>query len=193
MQLSWYGGKGELCVVTEEGAVILNESIMSCYMTGELAVVQISTNEISINLGGPQDNEIINTDIQIRGLSVAKSCFIVWNGKYARIYRIDLQMQKYEALDAIRCTSNTMMIADSNSISDEAWFYVENNTIKINNFAGTTKGLLSFSEAEGAPEFLDLNGRYLAVVTSKGFLLFLIIIVFDLFLVFYLFIFYNIN
>lgn len=42
------------------------------------------------------------------------------------------------------------------------------NVVKINNFRGTQKGLVTFSEAEGVPEFLDLNGKYLAIVSSKG-------------------------
>jgi len=41
--------------------------------------------------------------------------------------------------------------------------------VKINNFRGTQKGpLVSFSEAEGTPEFLDINGKYLAIVSNKG-------------------------
>ena len=76
-----------------------------------------------------------------------------------------------------------MMIADSNDISDEAVFMTEANTVKILNFSGTQKGislvllssqlsfrlgLINFSEAEGAPEYLDFNSRYLVVVTKTG-------------------------
>lgn len=40
--------------------------------------------------------------------------------------------------------------------------------VKINNFRGTQKGMVSFSEAEGVPEFLDINHEYLVIVSNKG-------------------------
>ena len=36
------------------------------------------------------------------------------------------------------------------------------------NFAGVQKASISFTDAEGAPEHLDINASYLSVVTVKG-------------------------
>eukprot|EP01038_Epipyxis_sp_PR26KG_P011964 gene11964-16014_t len=170
LQLTWYGGRGLLGAVTEDSTIVLNESIMNSYMNGDLAVIQISNTEVSVNLGGPQDTVIINTGVQIKGLSVGKSCFVVWSGKVSKVYRVDLQLQKYEELESMKNNGVAMAIADSSTISDEAWFVAEGSSIKINNFGGTQKGLISFSEVEGFPELLDINGRYLAVITNKGFI-----------------------
>lgn len=38
LQLTWHGGRGTLACVTEDSTVILNESVMHAYMSGDLSV-----------------------------------------------------------------------------------------------------------------------------------------------------------
>jgi hypothetical protein len=38
LQLAWHGGRGTLACVTEDSTVILNETVMHAYMSGELSV-----------------------------------------------------------------------------------------------------------------------------------------------------------
>jgi len=168
LQLAWHGGRGCLGCVTEDGTVVLNESILHSQMCGDLSVVQVSSQEVSLHIGCSLDPIVVNTGMQMRGLAVGGSCFVAWSGKVARVYRVDLQLQSYEALEAVQTTGNAMAIADAAHIIDEVWFVAEHNAVRILNFAGTQKGSISFSEAEGAPQFLDVNGKYIAIVTNKG-------------------------
>ena len=106
--------------------------------------------------------------MQMRGLAVGRSCFVAWSGKVARVYRVDMQLQRYDALEAVQTTGTAMAIADSTHIIDEVWFVAEQSVVKILNFSGTVRGTISFSEGEGIPLYLDLNGKFLAIVTNKG-------------------------
>ena len=106
--------------------------------------------------------------MQMRGLAVGRSCFVAWSGKVARVYRVDPQLQRYDALEAVQTTGTAMAIADASHIIDETWFVAEGSIVKILNFGGTVRGTITFSEGEGVPTYLDLNGKYLAVVTNKG-------------------------
>jgi hypothetical protein len=168
MQLCWYGGRGILACVTEDSTVILNESVMHSYMCGDLSVAQVSSSELSVTIAGSQDPLVVNAGMQLRGLAVGRSCFVAWSGKVARVFRVDLQLQRFDALEPVHTTGTAMAIADASHIIDEVWFVAEQSVVKILNFSGTVRGTIAFSEAEGTPQFIDLNGKFLAIVTSKG-------------------------
>jgi hypothetical protein len=112
----------------------------------------------------------VNTGMQMRGLAVGNSCFVAWSGKVARVYRVDMQLQRYDALEAVQTTGTAMTIADASHIIDETWFVAEGSVVKVLNFGGTVRGTISFSEGEGLPMYLDLNGKFLAIVSNKGFI-----------------------
>ena len=167
-QLSWYGGQGTVAVVTDEGVTVLTETITRCAMCGSLAVIQTDSHTVSIHITGTPTVWTENTDMLIQGLSVGASCFVVWNGKTARVYRVDAQLSAVEALEPFLCSARAMAIADASHITDEALFATEQGMVKVLNFSGVQKGSISFTDAEGAPEHLDINTCYLAVVTVKG-------------------------
>ena len=167
-QLSWYGGQGTVAVVTDEGVTVLTETIMRCAMCGTLAVIQTDSHTVSIHITGSPNVWTENTDMLIQGLSVGASCFVVWNGKMARVYRVDAQLSSVEPLEPFLCSAKAMAIADSSHITDEALFAAEQGLVKVLNFSGVQKGSISFTDAEGAPEHLDINAGYLSIVTLKG-------------------------
>jgi intraflagellar transport protein 140 len=167
-QLSWYGGQGTVAVVTDEGVTVLTETVMRCGMCGSLAVIQTDSHTVSIHITGSTAVWTANTDMLIQGLSVGASCFVVWNGKTARVYRVDVQVCSVEALEPFLCAARAMAIADASHITDEALFAAEQGMVKVLNFSGVQKGSISFTDTEGAPEHLDINNCYLVVVTVKG-------------------------
>ncbi len=172
-QLSWHDGQGTLGAVTDEGAVIFTESIMQNGICGNVSVTQAKSDELTVNFESLlHRNEIINISQKvgflIKGLSVSRSCFVAWSNKYARVYRIDNQLQKIEPLEQFAINSNLAVIADNYHISEESLFIAEQSSIKICNLSGVQKGSITFSEVEGSPESIDINGKYLAVITNKG-------------------------
>lgn len=61
LQLSWHGGRGTLAVVTEEGSVVLSESVLQAAMCGEVFVVQKNSHEVAVLTGGQTKPVSINT------------------------------------------------------------------------------------------------------------------------------------
>lgn len=167
-QLAWYGGKGCLACTTEDGTFIFQESLLHSRMCGDLSVIQINTTELSVHIAGSLDPQLVNTGMQIRGLAIGRSCFVAWSGKTSRIYRVDMQVQRIEALNSNNTSCSMMAIADATHINDEVWFTADQHAVKISNFSGTIRSTVSFSEAEGTPQFVDVNGGYLAIATSTG-------------------------
>lgn len=152
--------------------MILNESVMHSAMSGELYVLQTSSQEVSILSQASTQPINIDTGMQVRGMAIGRSCFVVWNGKVAKVFRSDTHLARFESSEPVKTAGVSMAIADASHIVDDAWFIAENNVVKINNFGGTQKGSINFSEVEGSPEYLDINNRYLVVVTSKGYIKF---------------------
>jgi intraflagellar transport protein 140 len=169
-ELCWHAGQGCAAAVTDDGAVILSETIMQSSMCGDLYVIQKSSHEVVIHVGIGKDRQswIEHTGMIVRGLAVGASCFVVWNGKNARTYSVDIQLLKSHANEQFECNGTSMCIADSSLIVDEAIFVCDGPIVKILNFRGTQKGTITFSDGDGHPEVLDLNGQYLGVLTSKG-------------------------
>lgn len=168
--MNWSVGTGMMSVVTDAGVSILNESVIQSRICGDLIVVQDSAHEVSVHYRDTRDVQKIDTGLQIRGLSVGRSCFLVWSTKDAKIFRIDQQTGRIDTLDAMRASCVSMAIADTSFLAEEAWFVAEGYVVKINNFRGVQKGEVSFSEAEGTPVSIDVNDKFLAVMTSKGFI-----------------------
>jgi intraflagellar transport protein 140 len=168
LQLTWHGGQGTLGAVTEESAVVLTEMIMHSGMCGQVSVIQIGTREVHVLITGVPETWIQDTGMLIRGIAVGKSCFVVWSGKSAKVYRIDAQLMRIEALPTFSTSAQAIAIADSSQIVEETLFMADQGIVRIANFTGTQKGSISFSETEGVPEFVDINDKYLAVVTNKG-------------------------
>ena len=177
LQLSWYGGNGALAVVTEDGVTVLTETLMRCGLCGALRVIQTDTKEVSILIQTDTKEVSIHVGVQmwvertqllVQGLAVAASCFVVWSGKSARVYRVDPQLSNIEPLEPFVCSARAMAVADTIHVKDEALFAAEGGVIKILNYAGVKMGEISFSEADGYPEHLHVNTQYLSVVTSKG-------------------------
>ncbi len=61
VQLSWFGGRGVLAASTEDGAVILNESVMHATMCGDLFVMQTSSSEIAVLTASSSSPNILNS------------------------------------------------------------------------------------------------------------------------------------
>jgi intraflagellar transport protein 140 len=170
-QLCWHGGQGTVAAVTDDGVVVLTETIMHCKQCGELSVVQTGSHELSLNVGGSQEHWTEQTGMLVKGLTVGLTCFAIWGGKSARVYRVDGILSNVEPLEPFTTAGTALAITDtSNNIIEEALFIAEDGMVKICNFQGVQKGSITFSETEGSPEHLDINGQYLAIITNKGFI-----------------------
>jgi intraflagellar transport protein 140 len=155
-----------MVAITDTTSIILSEALMQKGQCGALSVVQVSTMHLSIHLG-VDDVWIENTRLLIRGLSVAESSFVVWDGKTARVCTINYQSHRSTMLDPFPCPSDTLVIADSKHLSEEVIFITDHNSVKVMSYAGVQKGSIPFTEMEGRPSHINLCGKFLSVVTTN--------------------------
>ena len=113
---------------------------------------------------------LINTDMLIKGVACSKTAFILWNGKSVLIYRVLPAANRIEQMYTMHTTSTAMVIADTTDIIEDSIFICDDYNIKIYNFNGAIRGNIAFSEVEGKPITIDINGKYLAVITNKGYM-----------------------
>ncbi len=165
-KLEWGGGQGTLAVVTEDGCVVLGENTLHNSIDGDLAILQTDTHEVSVFIKG--DSWAEKPGILISGIASAQTCFVIWSGKRARVYRYDPQLRRCEAMETFETPTKCIAIADSTHLADESLFVADAQVVRVLTFAGTQKGSVSFSEAEGNPTHLDIKGRYLAIMTDRN-------------------------
>ena len=190
--MNWSNGRGVLSVITDDAVYVLSEQILHSAMCGNVTVIQQNLTEVVVCFT-PANNEstdeskkdesskkddntttivtpsvTLNSNISVRGLSVSKGYFTVWNGKLAKVYRTDSQSLKIEPVSTFDTSSNVLVIADTSNCGEESLFVCEDHTVKVLNYGGVQKGSISFTEVEGKPELIDINGKFMAVITNKG-------------------------
>jgi intraflagellar transport protein 140 len=155
-----------MVAMTDTSSVILSEALMQKGQCGLLSVIQVSTMHVSVHLG-TEDAWIENTRLLVRGLSVAESSFVAWDGKNARVCTVNHQSHRSTMLDPFPCPADSLAIADSKHLSEDVLFICDHAIIKVTSYAGVQKGSITFSEVEGRPLRIDLCGKFLYAVTSN--------------------------
>jgi intraflagellar transport protein 140 len=165
--LAWSHGQGTLTIVTDTGVRILSEAIMQSGMCGDVVVQQTSRDMVVVNTVG-ESAFTFEVGILIRGISVGNGAFVVWSGKFAAVYTVNSQRRLCDCSGSFKSSATSMRIADTSFINDEVLFAVDGENVVVLNHGGVQRYSLSFTEAEGVPELIDLQQRYLVIITNKG-------------------------
>lgn len=88
----------------------------------------------------------------------------MWNGHEAHVYEWSSDM--YDSQPQLRTTFPS--IAPSMVLREDTIFRATKNVIELCNIQGIVRQKITFSEKEGSPTHLDINGDYLAVATDTG-------------------------
>jgi len=167
---------GTLTVGMGDSVSMLIETVLYQGMCGEMQVMQISATNIQVNFGVGaganllrEDPLYCDTKMLVRGLAVGRSCFVTWSGQKACVYVVEETAKRISALEAFESGSQAMAIGDHNSLTDDALFAIQGSAVRVTSFSGIAKvDAINFTEAEGIPLKIDLNERYLAVITDVG-------------------------
>jgi len=89
---------------------------------------------------------------------------VVWNGQEARVYEWSDEMGDSKPQQTAKFPTKARAIA----LRDETIFRASNNLVELCNLQGIVRQKITFSEGEGSPTHLDVNGDYLAVATDTG-------------------------
>lgn len=166
-QLCWSNGQGTLTIVTETGVRILSEAIMQSGMCGDIVVQQTSRDMVVVNTVG-EGAFTFDVGILVRGISVGNGAFVVWSGKFAAVHTVNSQRRTCEMLGSFKTNARCIRISDTTYINDDVLFAIDGENVVVLNHGGVQRFSLSFTEAEGVPELIDLQQRFLVIVTNKG-------------------------
>ncbi len=89
---------------------------------------------------------------------------LVWNGHEARVYYWPDNMADCEPQQQSKFQSKSQSMA----LRHETIFRALNNVVELCNLRGIVRQKITFSESEGSPKHLNVNGDYLAVATDTG-------------------------
>eukprot|EP00981_Chlorochromonas_danica_P002589 scaffold504_cov189-Ochromonas_danica.AAC.24 len=190
-QLAFHTARGYLSVITEDQALFLTESTLHSFVYGDMALIQMNSNELYVQIGMKPNNTqggaggnksgrsnddgntqlVVNTGMQLRGTAMTYTAFIVWTNKIAKVYRVDLSTSTITPLDPIKLSCSICAIADTTYIVEEVVFAIEQpggSTVKIMNFNGVSRGSITFTDQEGIPICMDIQNKFLAIITNKG-------------------------
>ncbi len=157
-------GQGALAVSSETGAVMLCETVLRRAM-GE-GVAGMQSNNDTVVVETPTHRMIVNADVKIKGMAIDDTHLVVYNGKDCQVYE-----GFGESGDGLQhVTSSFVSSAKSVCIRKDTLFLAQDNRMLVTNLQGVHRAVVNFTEAEGQPALLSLNGNYLAVATDANFL-----------------------
>ncbi|CAM9286859.1 unnamed protein product [Discosporangium mesarthrocarpum] len=165
------------------GANILAETVLHRQLSGNVAVIQLASNTLSVEYqeeeavstrrgagigseddGGLSGAHIVKCDIGVKGFDVEGNVLVVYNGKEAQTLRLQGPGLAPKRGELWACRGSSMAV----DASRDQIFLAADSRIEIYNLQGGFKSAVTFSEGEGSPVVLSLCGSNLAVATDKG-------------------------
>jgi intraflagellar transport protein 140 len=178
--LNWAGTDGLLAVTMDGGGVcILQETVLHCQLSSGVAVMQLSGNTLQVEYETPHDRDrggrlqpsspsapvTVNTDINIRGMHLNGDALLIVSGKEGQV----LTLRGVGGVDPdVRRPFPTAATCGIVDAAREQVFLAVGSRIEIVNLDGGHKSSIPFTDGEGCPTLLDVNGNFMAVVTDKG-------------------------
>ena len=163
-KLAFGPGHGLLAAASDTGATsILSETVLYRLLNADVGVIQLSTEKFRAERQNGA-TAVVTTDISIRGLAASSERIVAWNGHEARVYEWPTESIGDPKLVSKFPTSAKALALYHN----DTLFRASGSYVELCNLHGNVKSKISFSEQEGHPHHLDLNGNYLAVATDKG-------------------------
>lgn len=158
--LAWGPGQGLLAAGSDYGCTMLAETILHRHLNDGVAAIQINSDSVMLE-SETGVRASVNCGINIKGLVVDSNHLVVWNGKEAQVYGFDETSQATQKAD-FGC------VARSIALRKDTLFMAQENRLLITNLQGVHRNSVHFTETEGLPQVVNLNGNFLAVTTDTG-------------------------
>jgi len=160
-EIQWAAKDGCLAVVMESQLSVMTEAVLHRTLRGDVAAIQLSAQRILVQRGASIRLET-DVDLRIKGLDVSETHVVVWSQRRAEVYEFrDTVLEQVSAFDCA---------AEGIALYDETLFRANGSSLMVCNLQGIPRKDIMFSEHEGEPKMMHVNGKYMAVATNKGML-----------------------
>lgn len=194
--LAWGPEAGLLSISYAETASILNQATLYCKAANDNALIQISADTIFLQHKEGTSKKV-QSSIRIKGIDVSAEYVIVWNGKTAEVRECDGEasstsdwvehhdpesdMKYYhnpktdvttweKPTGSMDVYSSFETKARMCAIKGETIYCAVGYKLEMLSMEGVVKKFISFTEEEGSPMLLDINGNFLAMSTDVNIL-----------------------
>lgn len=158
-----------LCASLGNDAFILSEQKMSSDFRDDLAAVQLGPTIIHLAFLKQSLVKEEKVDIQFKGLSTAKNHIVIWNSKQVKVFEMIINNTNNMDEKILReergnftCTPYACGIYDQNIYTLEA------SKVNVRTFQGTVKQILQFTDLEGDPTLININGKFMVLGTTNA-------------------------
>eukprot|EP00743_Colponemidia_sp_Colp-15_P005070 GILK01005459.1.p1 GENE.GILK01005459.1~~GILK01005459.1.p1 ORF type:complete len:1424 (+),score=370.05 GILK01005459.1:129-4400(+) len=156
-ELEWGPGESLISCIAFESVSILHEAILTKKIRDRYVAVQTSTDRLLVET--PQGQSLpLQAGIRIKGVDLTAQNLVIWNGKKIEVYEI--------ANGLVSQLHGFPSRATSVGIHGDSLYACVGSKIEVCSFNGTVKQTLAFTESEGEPLLVDINGHFLVVGTS---------------------------
>ncbi|GBG32279.1 Intraflagellar transport protein 140-like [Hondaea fermentalgiana] len=161
LSIGWGLREGCLAVIMKDRVSIMNETVLHRALRCDVAALQLSAQRLLVQRGASHRMET-HVGLRIKGLDVNDSHALVWSQRKAEVYAF--QDNRMERIASFTTRAEAM------ALYGETILQTEGSHLSVCNLQGVSRAEVSFSEHEGEPRFMHINGKYLAVATHKGML-----------------------
>ncbi|KAJ1446802.1 hypothetical protein M885DRAFT_591648 [Pelagophyceae sp. CCMP2097] len=175
--LAWGPGHGLVAAAAPDGALsLLSETVLHRLLSGDVGAIQLSTDAVRLERQNGC-SALLRTRISIRAMAVSSRHVVVANGherdrrgsqisKWCHVYKWTEEMRDEEPERVCDFASPARVL----QLREETLLRAAplSACVELCNLQGVVRQKISFSEGEGTPTHLDVNGRFLAVATTKG-------------------------
>ena len=161
-RLSWGPFQYLATAEMDNGIFILSQIQMHRSICQDAAAIQSGTKCISVerHVQGEVTQALVDSTIRIKNLVQDGANILVHNGMKAEVY----EMERQSAI----LVSEFITDQDPVGIRGDTIFRFVGCELQFCNLKGKVKHTISFTEGEGRPILLDINGKFIAVGTDKG-------------------------
>lgn len=161
LSIAWGLREGSLAVVMKDRVSIMNETVLHRALRCDVAALQLSAQRLLV-LRGKATRIEVNAKLRIKGLDVNDTHVLVWSQRKAEVYELK---DSHTELVASFPTK-----ADAMALYEQTILQTKGSHLLVCNLQGVSRKEITFSEHEGEPRLMHINGKFLVVATHKGML-----------------------
>ncbi|CAJ0578875.1 unnamed protein product, partial [Mesorhabditis spiculigera] len=162
VDLKWCPTSAALAVNTGADITILQEDHNIVHFHNKVAGMQLGQNHftlIHVLTGTAQE---LKLPFLGKGIHIAEKQLVVWSDDTVNTYDVQTSLATFQA-SSFQCSAQVIGMAN------QALYCLERDKINVRTLQGTLKQVMSLPEMEGDPVSIDVNGIWMAVGSTNGF------------------------
>ncbi|KAI6196728.1 Intraflagellar transport protein [Aphelenchoides besseyi] len=167
--MAWSNTSPTLAVCSIDSIQIFRSQSVATCVDVKYAMLQLGPQQVSlIKIVEPIESQDVRFEHVISGFHLHGRHFVTWNEE--QLYVHEIIDQEDSPLDVQQLSVVSAPLVSNALIYGQQLYSVEKGQLNVRTFQGTLKKTISFREIEGDVDTIDLNGRWLVLGSTHGYL-----------------------